>query len=57
MVKCLIGDCNHGKMPDRKVCPHLHPVKFSRLSERRICLNRIKGIRFNEKPNTWSFVC
>ena len=61
IMNCLdanvIKDCNHGKMPDRKVCPHLHPVKFSRLSERRICLNRIKGVRLNEKPDTWSFVC
>ena len=49
----VIKDCNHGKMPDRKVCPHLHPVKFSKPDERQICLNRIMNITLLEKPDTW----
>ena len=49
----VITDCNHGKMPDREVCPHLHPVKFTRSRERRICVNRIKGVKLSERPDTW----
>ena len=49
----VIKDCNHGKMPDREVCPHLHPVKFSKPEERQICLNRIMNITLLEKPDTW----
>ena len=52
----VIKDCNHGKMPDRKVCPHLHPVKFTKPDERKICLNRIMNITLLEKPNTW-YIC
>ena len=61
IMNCLepnvIKNCNHGKMPDREVCPHLHPVKFSKPEERKICLNRIMNITLLEKPDTWSFVC
>ena len=61
IMNCLepnvIKDCNHGKMPDREVCPHLHPVKFSRLSERRICLNRIMNITLLEMPNISWCIC
>ena len=61
IMNCLepnvIKDCNHGKMPDREVCPHLHPVKFSKPEERQICLNRIMNITLLEKPDTWSSVC
>ena len=53
----VIKDCNHGKMPDREVCPHLHPVKFSRLSERQICLNRIMNITLLEMPNISWCIC
>ena len=57
IMNCLdanvIKDCNHGKMPDREVCPHLHPVKFSKPDERQICLNRIMNITLLEKPDTW----
>ena len=53
----VIKDCNHGKMPDRKVCPHLHPVKFSRLNERKICLNRIMNITLSERPNISWCIC
>ena len=49
----VITDCNHGKMPDREVCPHLHPVKFTRSRERRICVNRILNITLSERPDTW----
>ena len=61
IMNCLdanvIKDCNHGKMPDRKVCPHLHPVKFSRLNERKICLNRIMNITLLEMPNISWCIC
>ena len=52
-----IDDCNHGPMPNRKTCVHLHPVKFSKSTERMICLNRIKNISLLQRPNTWCSVC
>ena len=57
IMRCIkanvIMDCNHGAMPEREVCSHLHPVKFSRSKERRICVNRIMNITLLEKPDTW----
>ena len=57
ILNCLdayeIVDCNHGKMWDRRHCSHLHPVKFSRPRERKICLHRVKGTTLRERPDTW----
>ena len=57
IMNCLnaktIINCNHGKMMEREYCVHLHPVKFSRINERLICINRLTNISLSERPNTW----
>ena len=57
ILNCLdayeIVDCNHEKMLEREVCPHLHPVKFSKKKEREICLHRVMNITLRERPDTW----
>ena len=49
----IISNCNHGKMLQRETCVHLHPVKYSRMDERSICINRITNTSLLERPNTW----
>lgn len=53
----IIKNCNHGNMPGREYCVHLHLVKFSRINERHMCINRIANINLSERPNTWFCVC
>ena len=57
IMSCLkaiqIKDCNHGKMIDREICPHLHPVKFSKTRDRLICMHRITNETLSERPDTW----
>ena len=57
IMSCLeateIKDCNHGKMMDREICPHLHPVKFSKERDRLICIHRITNKTLRERPDTW----
>ena len=49
----IISNCNHGKMLQRLSCVHLHPVKYSRIDERAMCINRITNLTLMERPNTW----
>lgn len=53
----ILTDCNHGKMPNREKCVHLHPVKYSRANERAICINRITNTTLLERPDTYFNVC
>ena len=61
IMQCLnasvIKNCNHGKMLQIENCVHLHPVKYSRLEEKSLCINRISNISLFERPNTWCIVC
>ena len=61
MMQCLdaniIRNCNHGRMTNRENCVHLHPVKYSRIEEKSICINRITNLTLQERPKTWYSVC
>lgn len=53
----IIIDCNHGKMLNREHCIHLHSVKYSRVNERAICINRITNTTLLERPDTYFILC
>ena len=54
MMYCLtketVIDCNHGKMPMRKTCVHMHPVKYSIRSMQKLALERLEHINMNRLP-------
>ena len=54
MMYCLtketVIDCNHGMMPMRKTCVHMHPVKYSDRSMQQLALKRLEHVNMNRLP-------
>lgn len=54
MMYCLtketVIDCNHGRMPQRKTCVHMHPVKYSMRSMQELALDRLEHVNMSRLP-------
>ena len=44
------NNCNHGKMPNRKSCVHMHPVKYRQGNNKKFAMRRLDHLNMDIVP-------